>query len=64
MVSNNPATPTLHDIAVISGQRRDDTDEHLMQCTYEEGTPENLRLLKAVLQQYFNRVMNNQLTAQ
>lgn len=64
MVSNNPSNPTLHDITVISGLRRDDTDEHLLQCTYEEGTPENLRFLKAVLQQYFNRVMNNQLTAQ
>jgi hypothetical protein len=64
MVSNNPSNPTLHDITVISGMRRDDTDEHLLQCTYEEGTPENLRFLKAVLQQYFERVIGNKLTAQ
>ena len=51
MVSNNPDNPAEHDITVISGQR-------------EYGKPEDLRFLKAVLQQYFERVIGNKLTAQ
>lgn len=51
MVSNNPIDPTKHDITLLCGER-------------EDGTPENIRFLKAVVQQYFHRVMNNQLIAQ
>lgn len=48
MVSNNPDDPNKHDITLLCGKQ-------------EIGTPENLRFLKAVVQQYFKRVMNNQL---
>ena len=48
MVSNNPTDPKKHDITILCGKQ-------------EIGTPENIRLLKAVVQQYFNRVMNNNL---
>lgn len=48
MVSNNPQDPAKHDITLLCG-------------SHESGTPENLRFLKAVVQQYFNRVMNNEL---
>lgn len=48
MVSNNATDPTKHDITVISGDK-------------QIGTPENIRFLQAVVQQYFNRVMNNKL---
>lgn len=51
MVSNNASAPAKHDITVISGDR-------------EYGTPENIRFLQAVVQQYFNRVINNNLIAQ
>lgn len=51
MVSNNPANPKKHDITILCGKQ-------------EIGTPENIRFLKAVVQQYFKRVMNNQLIAQ
>ncbi len=51
MVSNNPDDPSKHDITVLCGQMG-------------YGDPENIRFLKAVLQQYFNRVMNNKLIDQ
>lgn len=51
MVSNNPSNPKRHDITILCGD-------------IEEGTPENIRFLKAVVQQYFNRVINNNLIAQ
>lgn len=51
MVSNNPSDPKRHDITILCGD-------------IEEGTPENIRFLKAVVQQYFNRVINNNLIAQ
>ena len=51
MVSNNASDPAKHDITVISGDR-------------QTGSPENIRFLQAVVQQYFNRVMNNNLIAQ
>ena len=51
MVSNNADDPSRHDITVLCGKK-------------EYGNPENIRFLKAVVQQYFNRVMNNKLIAQ
>lgn len=48
MVSNNATDPTKHDITILCGNQ-------------EIGTPKNIRFLKAVVQQYFNRVMNNNL---
>jgi arylsulfatase A-like enzyme len=51
MVSNNSANPEQHDITVIMGDR-------------ETGTPENINLLKAIIQQYNHRVINNQLSLQ
>ena len=51
MVSNNANDPSQHDITVLCGKK-------------EYGNPENIRFLKAVVQQYFNRVMNNKLIAQ
>ena len=50
LVSNNPDDPSQHDITVLCGRK-------------EIGKPENIRFLKAVVQQYFHRVMNNQLIA-
>lgn len=52
MVSNNPDDPAKHDITVLCGNRN------------YYGTRDNTRFLKAVVQQYFKRVMNNQLIAQ
>ncbi len=49
MVSNNPDDPAKHDIAVLCGNR----DYY--------GTKDNTRFLKAFVQQYFSRVMNNKL---
>lgn len=51
MVSNNPVDPKKHDITILCGKQ-------------EIGTQENIRFLKAVVQQYFNRVINNKLIAQ
>ena len=51
MVSNNAVDPAQHDITVIMGDR-------------ETGTPENINLLKAIIQQYNHRVINNQLSLQ
>ena len=51
MVSNNADDPSQHDITVLCGKK-------------EYGEQENIRFLKAVVQQYFNRVMNNKLIAQ
>ena len=51
LVSNNAADPTQHDISVIMGD-------------YESGTPENLRLLKAIIQQYNHRIINDNLLPQ
>ena len=48
MVSNSPSNPRQHDITVVSGR-------------HESGSPENIRFLKAVAQQYFHRVINNKL---
>lgn len=48
MVSNNPTDLKKHDITLLCGKQ-------------EIGTPENIRFLKAVVQQYFKRVMNNNL---
>ena len=48
LVNNNPQDPTQHDITVIMGD-------------YESGTPENLRLLKAIVQQYNNKIINDQI---
>ena len=51
MVSNNPDDPAKHDITVLCGR-------------HAFGSPKNVRFLKAVVQQYFTRVMNNKLLAQ
>ena len=51
MVSNNPDDPAKHDITVLCG-------------SHAFGSPKNVRFLKAVVQQYFTRVMNNKLLAQ
>ncbi|MBR1549991.1 MAG: LTA synthase family protein [Bacteroidales bacterium] len=51
MSSNAPADPSKTNFTLLCGDR-------------EEGTPENIRFLKAVVQQYFHHVMNNQLIAQ
>ena len=48
LVSNNPHDPAQHDITVIMGD-------------YESGTPENLNLLKAIVQQYNHNVINDNL---
>ena len=48
MVSNNADNPEQHDITLIEGD-------------HEEGTPENLRFLKAIIQQYNYRIINNKL---
>jgi membrane-anchored protein YejM (alkaline phosphatase superfamily) len=50
MVSNNPRNPKQHDITILCGSQ-------------EIGSAENIRFLKAVVQQYFLRVMNNKLIA-
>lgn len=50
MVSNNPSNPSIHDITVIEG-------------SHEEGTPDNIRFLRAVVQQYNDRIINNRLIA-
>lgn len=51
LVNNNTADPTQHDVTVIMGD-------------YESGTPENLRMLKAIIQQYNHRIINNNLLPQ
>lgn len=48
MVSNNYTSPQMHDITVVSGK-------------HEIGKEENIRMLKAVVQQYFDRVINDEL---
>ena len=48
LVSNNAADPAKHDITIIMGD-------------YESGTPDNLRLLKAIIQQYNHNMINNNL---
>lgn len=48
MVSNNASNPAQHDITVIMGDR-------------EIGTPEDISLLKALIQQYNHRVISNNL---
>lgn len=48
MVSNNRQDNKKHDITILCGKQ-------------EIGTSENIRFLKAVVQQYFKRVMNNNL---
>ena len=60
MVSNNADDPSRHDITVIS-RHRSGTDG-LLRCEYEEGSQENIRFLKAVVQQYFQHVIDNKLT--
>lgn len=51
LASNNESHPEWHDIAIVIG------DE-------EYGSPENIRLLKAIIQQYNSRIINNRLTLQ
>jgi len=48
MVSNNVEQPEIHDITIIHGDK-------------EIGTADNLRMLKAIIQQYNYRLINNKL---
>ena len=48
LVNNNADDPATHDITLIMGD-------------YESGTPDNLRLLKALIQQYNHNMINNNL---
>ena len=48
LVSNNAQDPAQHDITVIMGD-------------YESGTPENLNLLKSIIQQYNHNIINDNL---
>lgn len=48
MVSNNPTNPTIHDLTLIMGD-------------YEQGTPDNLALLRAIIQRYNHKVITLQL---
>ena len=48
LVSNNPQDPAQHDITLIMGD-------------YESGTPENIKLLKAIIQQYNHNIINDNL---
>ena len=49
MVANNAVAPEVHDISVVCGD-------------YEEGRPEHLRFLRALIQQYNSIIINNKLT--
>lgn len=49
LVYNDMVAPTQHHVAVIQGD-------------YEEGDPKALQYLKAVIQQYNHRIINNKLT--
>ena len=51
LVTNNADTPSLHDITVIMGD-------------YTSGSEQNIRFLRALIQQYNNRLINNKLTLQ
>ena len=51
MVSNHPGNPAQHDLAVVMGDR-------------EIGSPEDLTLLKAIIQQYNHKVVNLKLSEQ
>jgi phosphoglycerol transferase MdoB-like AlkP superfamily enzyme len=51
MVSNNAVAPEVHDITVVEGD-------------YEEGRPEDLRFLKALIQQYNYKIIHNKLISQ
>lgn len=48
LVNNNADNPATHDITLIMGD-------------YESGTPDNLKLLKAIIQQYNHNMINNKL---
>ena len=48
LVSNNRQEPALHDITLIMGD-------------HESGTPDNLRLLKAIIQQYNHNIITDNL---
>ena len=48
MVSNNPSNPSQHDLTILMG------------C-HEQGSPDNLTLLKAIIQQYNHKVITHQL---
>ena len=50
MVSNNSTDLNKHDITILCGKQ-------------EIGTLKNILFLKAVVQQYFNRVMSNNLVS-
>ncbi|MBR4506305.1 MAG: sulfatase-like hydrolase/transferase, partial [Bacteroidales bacterium] len=51
LVTNNADTPSQHDITVIMGD-------------YASGSKQNIRFLRALIQQYNNRLINNKLTLQ
>ena len=51
LVTNNPVNPARHDITLIMGD-------------YQSGTPQNLRLLRAIIQQYNHNILTNNLTPQ
>ena len=51
LVTNNPVDPARHDITLIMGD-------------YQSGTPQNLRLLRAIIQQYNHNILTNNLTPQ
>lgn len=48
MVSNNPDDPSRHDITILAGEN-------------EHGTIDNRQFLRALIQQYNNRIINNKL---
>lgn len=51
LVTNNADTPSQHDVTVIMGD-------------YTSGSEQNIRFLRALIQQYNNRLINNKLTLQ
>ena len=51
MVSNNPADPAKHDVTLIMGD-------------YESGTADDLRMLKAIIQQYNHNIITDNLLPQ
>ena len=50
-MTNNAEDPSQHDITVIMGD-------------YASGSEQNIRFLRALIQQYNNRLINNKLTLQ
>ena len=51
LVTNNANNPSQHDVTVIMGD-------------YTSGSEQNIRFLRALIQQYNNRLINNKLTLQ